>query len=238
MKLIDLTQYLSENPYPGRGIVLGRTADNKKAVAAYFIMGRSENSRNRIFEATEDGIRTRAFDESKMTDPSLIIYHPVRLLPNGLLVVTNGDQTDTIQDAIADGHCYRHALNTRKFEPDSPNWTPRISGVVKPDGSYNLSILKSMDGDPSCCCRYFFEYDAPIAGMGHFIHTYQENREPLPSFQGEPRPVAVDANDARSWAEKLWSALNKDNKVSLYVQLFDLETGTRDIAIINKHKEG
>ena len=234
--MIDLMKYLAENPYPGRGIVLGRTADNKKAVVAYFIMGRSENSRNRIFEETEDGIRTRAFDESKMTDPSLIIYHPVRLLDNGLLAVTNGDQTDTIRDTIADGHCYRHALNTRTFEPDGPNWTPRISGVVKPDGSYNLSILKSMDGDPACCCRYFFEYDSPIAGTGHFIHTYQENLDPLPSFQGEPRRVAIGTVDARSWAEEIWAALNGENKVSLYVQLFDLESGARDITIINKHR--
>ena len=236
--MIDLMKYLSQHPYPGRGIVLGRTADNKKAAVAYFIMGRSENSRNRIFEETEDGIRTRAFDESRMTDPSLIIYHPVRLLDNGLLVVTNGDQTDTIRDAIGEGHCYRHALTQRKFEPDGPNWTPRISGVVKPDGSYNLSILKSLDGDPACCCRYFFEYDAPAAGSGHFIHTYQENLDPLPSFEGEPRRVSIDAADAQSWAKALWAALNEENKVSLYVQLFDLKTGERDIAIINKHKEG
>ena len=236
MSLINLYQSLSANPYPGRGIVLGRTADNKKAAIAYFIMGRSENSRNRVFEQTEDGIRTRAFDESKMTDPSLIIYHPVRLLPNGLLAVTNGDQTDTIRDAIGEGHCYRHALTQRKFEPDGPNWTPRISGVVKPDGSYNLSILKSLDGDPFCCCRYFFEYDAPVAGTGHFIHTYQENAEPLPSFQGEPRRVAIDAQDAQSWAEALWTALNEENKVSLYVQLFDLTSGARDVAILNKHR--
>ena len=193
----DLFQILKENPYPGRGIVMGRTSNNK-AVAAYFIMGRSENSRNRVFENTEDGIRTRAFDESKMTDPSLIIYHPVRLLPNNLLVVTNGDQTDTIQDAIGEGHCYRHALNTRKFEPDGPNWTPRISGVMKPDGSYNLSILKSMDGDPACCCRYFFEYDCPVPGTGHFIHTYQSDGDPLPSFQGEPRRVKIGDLDRKS----------------------------------------
>ena len=235
MRPQDLYQLLQEDPYPGRGIVLGRTADDKKAAVAYFIMGRSENSRNRVFEETEDGIRTKAFDESRMTDPSLIIYHPVRLLDNGLLVVTNGDQTDTIRDAIAEGHCYRHALNTRKFEPDGPNWTPRISGVVKPDGSYSLSILKSLDGDESCCCRYFFEYDAPVPGAGHFIHTYQENAEPLPSFEGEPRRVAIDAQDARSWAEAIWTALDEENKVSLYVQLFDLETGERDTAIINKH---
>ena len=234
--MTSLTEYLSERPYPGRGIVLGRTADNRKAAIAYFIMGRSQNSRNRVFEATEDGIRTRAFDESKMTDPSLIIYHPVRLLPNGLLVVTNGDQTDTIRDAVAEGHCYRHALNTRKFEPDGPNFTPRISGVVKPDGSYNLSILKSLDGDPACCCRYFFEYDAPLPGTGHFIHTYQENLNPLPSFQGEPRRVAIAAESAQSWAENLWSSLNAENRVSLYVQLYDLANGARDTAILNKHQ--
>ena len=232
--MIDLMKYLSENPYPGRGILMGRTANNQAAVA-YFIMGRSENSRNRIFERTEDGIRTRAFDESKMTDPSLIIYHPVRLLPNGLLVVTNGDQTDTIRDHVAQGHCYRHALNTRKFEPDGPNWTPRISGVMKPDGTYNLSILKSMDGDPSCCCRYFFEYDSPVPGTGHFIHTYQSDGDPLPSFQGEPRRVGIDAGDAHGWAEEIWASLNGENKVSLYVQLYDLKTGARDTAIINKH---
>ena len=235
MKLINLMTYLSENPYPGRGIILGRTADDKKAAVAYFIMGRSENSRNRIFEYTEDGIRTRAFDESKMTDPSLIIYHPVRLLPNGLLVVTNGDQTDTIAEHIAQGHCYRHALNTRKFEPDGPNWTPRISGVMKPDGSYNLSILKSLDGNPACCCRYFFEYDHPLCGVGHLIHTYQDNSEPLPSFEGEPRRVTISAQSAQSWAEDIWAALNEENKVSLFVQLIDLATQERDTVIINKH---
>ena len=233
--MLDLCKLLRDNPYPGRGIVLGRTADNAKAAVAYFIMGRSENSRNRVFETTEDGIRTKAFDESKMTDPSLIIYHPVRLLPSGMLIVTNGDQTDTIRNALAQGHCYRHALNTRTFEPDGPNWTPRISGVVKPDGSYNLSILKSMDGDPSCCCRYFFEYDAPIAGAGHFISTYQGDGSPLPSFEGEPRRVAITADTAKAWAEELWTSLNADNKVSLYVQLIDLKTGARDTAIINKH---
>ena len=231
----DLFQILKENPYPGRGIVMGRTSNNK-AVAAYFIMGRSENSRNRVFETTEDGIRTKAFDESKMTDPSLIIYHPVRLLPNNLLVVTNGDQTDTIQDAIAEGHCYRHALNTRKFEPDGPNWTPRISGVMKPDGSYNLSILKSMDGDPACCCRYFFEYDCPVPGTGHFIHTYQSDGDPLPSFQGEPRRVKIgDLDHPDDLADPIWDSLNEDNKVSLYVWLKDLETGDWNSLIINKH---
>ena len=233
--MIDMTEYLQSNPYPGRGIMLGRSADNKCAVIAYFIMGRSENSRNRIFEETDDGIRTRAFDESKMTDPSLIIYHPVRKLENGLTIVTNGDQTDTIRDNILQGHCYRHALNTRTFEPDGPNYTPRISGVVKPDGSYNLSILKSLDGDPSCACRYFYEYDAPKAGMGHFIHTYEGDGSPLPSFEGEPRRVAVTAPDAETLAEELWLALNEDNKVSLFVRYIDLATGEDETSIINKH---
>ena len=233
--MIDLNEYLRKNPYPGRGILLGRSADNRKAVIAYFIMGRSENSRNRVFEETADGIRNRAFDESKMTDPSLIIYHPVRLLENGLLVVTNGDQTDTIRDNVAQGHCYRHALNTREFEPDGPNYTPRISGVVKPDGGYNLSILKSLDGDPSCCCRYFFEYDRPKAGTGHFIHTYQENRDPLPSFEGEPRRAAVTAPDAKTLANELWANLNEENKVSLFVRYVDLATKQQETVILNKH---
>ncbi len=235
--MIDITEYLQNNPYPGRGILLGRSADNKCAVIAYFIMGRSENSRNRIFEETEDGIRTRAFDESKMTDPSLIIYHPVRRMENGLTIVTNGDQTDTIRDNLLAGHCYRHALNTRTFEPDGPNYTPRISGVVKPDGAYNLSILKSLDGDPSCACRYFYEYSDPKAGMGHFIHTYEGDGSPLPSFEGEPRRVSITAPDAETLAEELWLALNEDNKVSLFVRYIDLATGEDETSIINKHWE-
>ncbi len=238
MSIQDLSALLRANSYPGRGIVLGRTAGGRQAAIAYFIMGRSENSRNRVFEETEDGIRTRAFDEGKMTDPSLIIYHPVRVLPNGLTVVTNGDQTDTIRDSLAQGHCYRHALNTRTFEPDGPNYTPRISGVVKPDGSYNLSILKSLDGDPGCCCRYFYEYSAPAAGTGHLIHTYQGDGTPLPSFEGEPRRVAVTAPDARTWAEEIWAALDGENKVSLFVRYLDLETGVADTVLINKHQEG
>lgn len=233
--MIDMTAYLQDNPYPGRGIMLGRSADSKYAVIAYFIMGRSENSRNRVFEETEDGIRTKAFDESKMTDPSLIIYHPVRRMDNGITIVTNGDQTDTIRDNILAGHCYRHALNTRTFEPDGPNYTPRISGVVKPNGSYDLSILKSLDGDPSCACRYFYEYDAPRAGVGHFIHTYESDGSPLPSFEGEPRRVSVTAPDAETLAEELWLALNEDNKVSLFVRYIDLETGEDETSIINKH---
>ncbi len=233
--MIDMTAYLQDNPYPGRGIMLGRSADSKYAVIAYFIMGRSENSRNRVFEETEDGIRTKAFDESKMTDPSLIIYHPVRRMDNGITIVTNGDQTDTIWDNILAGHCYRHALNTRTFEPDGPNYTPRISGVVKPNGSYDLSILKSLDGDPACACRYFYEYDAPKAGVGHFIHTYESDGSPLPSFEGEPRRVSVTAPDAETLAEELWLALNEDNRVSLFVRYIDLETGEDETSIINKH---
>ncbi len=233
--MIDMTAYLQDNPYPGRGIMLGRSADSKYAVIAYFIMGRSENSRNRVFEETEDGIRTKAFDESKMTDPSLIIYHPVRRMDNGITIVTNGDQTDTIRDNILAGHCYRHALNTRTFEPDGPNYTPRISGVVKPNGSYDLSILKSLDGDPACACRYFYEYDAPKAGVGHFIHTYESDGSPLPSFEGEPRRVSVTAPDAETLAEELWLALNEDNRVSLFVRYIDLETGEDETSIINKH---
>ena len=156
-------------------------------------------------------------------------------MDNGITIVTNGDQTDTIRDNILAGHCYRHALNTRTFEPDGPNYTPRISGVVKPNGSYDLSILKSLDGDPACACRYFYEYDAPKAGVGHFIHTYQSDGDPLPSFQGEPRRVGIDAGDAHGWAEEIWASLNGENKVSLYVQLYDLKTGARDTEIINKH---
>ena len=233
--MINLTEYLRSNPYPGRGILLGRSADGKCAVIAYFIMGRSENSRNRVFEETGDGIRTRAFDESKMTDPSLIIYHPVRVV-GGNTVVTNGDQTDTIAGAFPEGLSFADALRTREFEPDAPNSTPRISGLVKPGGAYQLSILKSMDGDPACCCRYFYEYEKPAAGAGHFIHTYERDGAPLPSFQGEPRRVAITAPDAETLAGDLWLALNGDNKVSLFVRYIDLATGEYKSAIINKHQ--
>ena len=233
----DLCALLRGNSYPGRGILLGRSAVGRHAVIAYFIMGRSENSRNRVFEETEDGIRTRAYDESRMTDPSLIIYHPVRRLESGLTIVTNGDQTDTIRDALAQGHCYRHALNQRTFEPDGPNWTPRISGVVKPDGGYSLSILKSLEGESSCCCRYFFEYDAPLAGTGHFISTYRGDGNPLPSFAGEPVFVNIAAPDAPTLAKELWESLNGDNKVSLFVRYIDLETGEFTSVLRNKHGE-
>lgn len=236
MKLLNIKTLLNEVSYPGRGILLGRTPDNGKAIIAYFIMGRSENSRNRVFTETEDGIQTEAFDPSKLSDPSLIIYHPVRVMDGGITIVTNGDQTDTVRDFMADGHCYRHALLTREFEPDGPNYTPRISGVVKPDGSYNLSILKSMDGDPACCCRYFYEYDKPVAGVGHYIHTYMGDGTPLPSFEGEPERIAIDCNDAKSFADLLWANLNEDNKVSLFVRTIDLKDGKTDTVIVNKNK--
>ena len=234
MEILDFQKLLEQHPYPGRGIMLGRSADNKSAVIAYFIMGRSENSRNRVFEATEDGIRTRAFDESKMVDPSLIIYHPVRKVGD-VTVVTNGDQTDTIRDGLLEGKSYIEALRTRCYEPDGPNYTPRISGVVEKDGAFCLSILKSADGDPTCNHRYFYEYDGPLAGEGRFMHTYQENLDPLPSFEGEPRRVAITAPDAKTLAQQVWESLNGDNKVSLYVSYIDLATGNADSVIINKH---
>ncbi len=226
--MTNFFEYLRERCYPGRGIMLGVTPSGEH-VCAYFIMGRSENSRNRVFEETEDGIRTRAFDESKMTDPSLIIYHPVREYA-GNFIVTNGDQTDTIREHMANGHCYRHGLHTREFEPDEPNYTPRISGVVNPEGKYALSILKSLDGDPACCCRYFYEYDAPRAGTGHFISTYEGFGSPLPSFSGEPVRVEVPEMSAPEFADAVWEALDADNRVSLYVRVGEEKT------IINKNR--
>lgn len=234
MKLLDIQTRLQETSYPGRGIILGRTADDAKVMIAYFIMGRSVNSRNRIFEETADGIRTKAHDESKMEDPSLIIYHPVRVVGNQT-VVTNGDQTDTIRDFLVEGKTFEASLRTREFEPDCPNYTPRISGLVNPDGSYKLSILKSMDGNPDCCCRYFYEYDKPQAGVGHFIHTYQGDGNPLPSFEGEPERIALEWADAKSFADVLWTNLNADNKVSLFVRTIDIATGGTDTVIINRH---
>jgi hypothetical protein len=236
MKNLDLSALLRANPYPGRGIVLGKTPDGSRAVIAYFIMGRSENSRNRVFEATEDGIRTKAFDESKMTDPSLIIYHPVRVVGTDT-VVTNGDQTDTVRDFLLDGKVFAQGLKTRTFEPDGPNYTPRISGLVHADGSYALSILKSADGDPSSCRRQFFGYENPLAGQGHFIHTYMGDGDPLPSFEGEPEQVAIPAATAQELADQIWGSLNADNKVSLFVRTVDLATGQTDTVILNKHQK-
>ena len=227
--MTDLFEYLLARPYPGRGIMLGATPSGK-AAAAYFIMGRSENSRNRVFEKTEDGIRTRAHDESKMTDPSLIIYHPVRRVGRGL-VVTNGDQTDTLRDYILAGRTFAEALRTREFEPDGPNWTPRISGLMSPDGSYKLSILKAGSPEGKPCLRFFYEYEAAQPGAGHFISTYEGFGSPLPSFSGEPVAVAVPELGAMELARRIWSALNADNRVSLYTCVDGVE------AIINKYEE-
>ena len=239
MELLDLSTLLRENSYPGRGIVIGRTADGKKSAVAYFIMGRSQNSRNRIFTKTEDGIRTEAFDPSKMVDPSLIIYRPVRRLGDRL-IVTNGDQTDTVYDAVKAGGSFEDALRTRTFEPDGPNWTPRISGMTSHTGagefSVQLSILKSADGNGDYCQRYFFDYPRFPAGEGRFLHTYQCDGSPIPSFEGEPERVAITAPDAKTWAEEIWASLNADNKVSLYVVYTDPATGERDEVILNANQ--
>ena len=235
MAKYDIATLLETNAYPGRGIILGRSADDKYAVAAYFIMGRSTKSRNRVFTETEDGIKTEAFDPAAMEDPSLIIYHPVREL-NGKLIVTNGDQTDTIRDGLAEGKTMSESLKSREFEPDQPNYTPRISGVIHEDGSYEMSILKSLYGDPSCCCRYTFDYDKPKAGLAHFIHTYVGDGSPLPSFVGEPEDVSIDSPDPQSLAQLLWKSLNEDNKVSLYVCYTELSTGKRSVVICNKNQ--
>ena len=231
--MIDLKAYLSENSYPGRGILLGRSADNTKAVIAYFIMGRSENSRNRIFETTDDGIRTKAFDESKMVDPSLIIYHPVRVV-EGTTIVTNGDQTDTVANAFRDGTGWVRALRTREFEPDGPNWTPRISGLLSPDGSCKMSILKSVDEGGSGCVRQTFEYPN-VPGLGFFLHTYVRDGNPIPTFQGEPERVEM-LDDMDAFTQELWESLNEQNKISLYVRYTCLETGEYRERIINKHQ--
>ena len=234
---IDLQNALCENTYPGRGIIIGKSADGKNAVIAYFIMGRSENSRNRIFEVNEDnGIRTRAYDESKLVEPSLIIYSPVRQL-NNELIVTNGDQTDTVYDFVKDGKTFEEALRTRTFEPDPPNWTPRISGIATfADGgfTYKMSILKSNDGNGESALRYFWEFAQPVAGEGHFIHTYKCDGNPIPSFEGEPEKVEL-GNDLEAFTEMLWNSLNKDNKVSLFTRFVNLETGEAETRIINKH---
>ena len=229
----DLTELLRSNPYPGRGIVLGQTPDGKHAVTAYFIMGRSANSRNRIFVEEPDGIRTEAYDPSKLEDPSLIIYHPVRQFGRGL-IVTNGDQTDTIRDYLKKGLPMEQALRTREFEPDSPNWTPRISGLLSPDGSYKFSILKSADAEGSACVRQTFEYPA-LPGVGHFLHTYVTDGNPIPTFQGEPERVAI-SDDIDTFAAALWESLNEANKISLFVRFTDLTSNTFTQRIFNKHQ--
>lgn len=236
MKIIDLSQELKENTYPGRGIIVGKSQDGKSAVCAYFIMGRSANSRNRVFVEDGDGIRTKAFDESKLEDPSLIIYAPVRVLGNKT-IVTNGDQTDTIYELMNKQMTFEQALRTREFEPDSPNYTPRISSVMKVnDGDYNyaVSILKSADGDPSSCQRYSFAYSNPINGIGHFIHTYKCDGNPLPSFEGEPKKVEIP-NCIDEFSNMIWDSLNEDNKVSLFVRYIDIKSGKTESRIINKN---
>ena len=236
MQKISLKDDLQRNTYPGRGIVLGKTPDGRKAVAAYFIMGRSENSRNRIFVTEGQGIRTQAYDPSKLVDPSLIIYAQVRVLGNKT-IVTNGDQTDTIYAGMDRQLTFEQALRSREFEPDGPNFTPRISGILHIESgkfNYALSILKSSDGDPQSCRRYTFAYENPLSGEGHFIHTYMHDGDPLPSFEGEPKRVEIlDSLDAMT--ELLWTNLNPDNKVSLFVRMIDLASGETETRIVNKH---
>lgn len=237
MSRLSLEQELKNNAYPGRGIVIGKSEDGTKAVAAYFIMGRSENSRNRVFVEDGEGIRTQAFDPAKLTDPSLIIYAPVRVLGNKT-IVTNGDQTDTIYDGMDHQLTFEQSLRTREFEPDAPNYTPRISGIMHiENGSYNyaMSILKSNQGDPDSCQRFTFAYENPKAGEGHFIHTYQCDGNPLPSFTGEPKPVTIP-NDIEAFTELLWSSLNEANKVSLFVRFIDIASGKYETRIVNKNK--
>ena len=237
MEMLSIEKELQENSYPGRGIIIGRSADGKKAVTAYFIMGRSENSRNRVFVEDGEGIRTQAFDESKLTDPSLIIYAPVRVLGNKT-IVTNGDQTDTIYEGMDRQMTFEQSLRSREFEPDAPNYTPRISGIMHVEGgkfNYAMSILKSRNGDPGSCCRYTFAYENAVPGEGHFIHTYMHDGNPLPSFEGEPKHIAIP-DDMDAFADTLWSSLNEDNKVSLFVRYIDIATGTYESKIINKNK--
>ncbi|MFA6938070.1 MAG: IMP cyclohydrolase [Treponema sp.] len=237
MEIQSLAKELSGNVYPGRGIVIGKSDDGKYAVAAYFIMGRSENSRNRIFVKTEDGIKTQAFDPSKMKDPSLIIYTPVRVLGNKT-IVTNGDQTDTIFDAMDKQQTFEQSLRTRKFEPDAPNFTPRVSGVMHVEnGNYNfaLSILKSDNGHEESCNRFTFAYENPQKGIGRFIHTYTGDGTPLPSFEGEPTPVDIKGN-IDEFTKTVWDNLNTDNKVSLFVRYIEIATGKYESRIVNKNK--
>lgn len=237
MKMLSLTQELKENAYPGRGIVIGRSADGTKAVTAYFIMGRSSNSRNRIFAVEGEGIRTEAFDPSKLEDPSLIIYAPVRVLDNQT-IVTNGDQTDTVYDGLKAGLSFEQSLRSREFEPDGPNYTPRISGLMNvKDGKYDyaMSILKSNNGNPDACNRYTFTYENPVAGEGHFIHTYMHDGNPLPSFEGEPKLVEI-SGDIDEFTDKVWNSLNEENKVSLFVRYIDIASGKYETRIVNKNR--
>ncbi len=237
MEKQNLSEILKSNSYPGRGIVIGKSADGKYAVTAYFIMGRSSNSRNRVFVEDGNGIRTQAFDESKLEDPSLIIYAPVRVLGNKT-IVTNGDQTDTIYEGMDKQMTFEQSLRSRCYEPDAPNLTPRISGIMHVEnGKYNyaLSILKSNNGREGAHNRYTFAYENPFAGEGHFIHTYESDGNPLPSFEGEPTWVGI-SGDIDTFANEVWNSLNEDNKVSLFVRYIDIATGSFESRIINKNK--
>lgn len=237
MEPLSLEQELSSNAYPGRGIVIGRSADGQNAVTAYFIMGRSQNSRNRIFVSDGDGIRTQAFDASKLEDPSLIIYAPVRVL-DSQTIVTNGNQTDTVYEGIRAGLTFEQALCSRTFEPDAPNYTPRISGIMHVENGmydYALSILKSNCGNPDSCRRFTFSYENPRAGEGHFIHTYMHDGNPLPSFEGEPKQVSIP-DDMDLFTDMLWNSLNEENKVSLFVRYICIADGTFRTRIINKNQ--
>ena len=237
MNMLSLANELNSNTYPGRGIIIGKTKDGKKAVTAYFIMGRSNNSRNRVFVEDVEGIRTQAFDPSKLEDPSLIIYAPVRVLGNKT-IVTNGDQTDTIYEGMDKQLTFEQSLRTREFEPDAPNYTPRISGIMHVEnGKYNyaMSILKSNNRNPEACNRYTFAYENPVAGEGHFIHTYMHDGNPLPSFEGEPKLVEING-DIDEFTNMVWTNLNEDNKVSLFVRFIDIETGEYETRIVNKNK--
>ena len=229
----SMKEAIQGNPYVGRGIVIGKSEDGKKAVFAYFIMGRSENSRNRVFVERGEEVTIYPFDESKVKDPSLIIYSPVKRVKDKV-IVTNGDQTDTIEEAILSGKCFRHALKSRCFEPDAPNFTPRISGIFDlKDFKYSLSILKSADENGSACNRYYFDYE-PINGLGHFIHTYVTDGNPLPTFEGEPERVRIP-NDLQAFAKEIWENLDANNKISLYCRAYDLETGKVLNALNNFH---
>lgn len=229
----SIKEYIAGNPYVGRGIIIGRTPDAKKAVTAYFIMGRSANSRNRVFEEVKDDVMIKPFDESKVEDPSLIIYHPLRV-NDKKIIITNGDQTDTIRDFMKTGMCFQCALRTRSFEPDAPNWTPRISGLVdiEDDFTYKMSILKSANSEGTSCNRYFFEYEG-LAGQGHFIHTYMTDGNPIPTFTGEPKRLLIPDNIEELTSE-IWENLNEENKISLYVRYTDIKTGEYDKRIVNK----
>ena len=237
MEMLNLEKELQSNSYPGLGIIIGRSADGTKAVTAYFIMGRSENSRNRVFVEDGEGIRTQAFDPSKLTDPSLIIYAPVRVLGNKT-IVTNGDQTDTVYEGMDKQLTFEQSLRSRTFEPDGPNYTPRISGIMHiENGTYNyaMSILKSNNGNPESSHRYTFAYENPAAGEGRFIHTYKCDGNPLPSFEGEPKLVSIP-DDMEAFTDLVWNSLNADNKVSLFVRYIDIATGTYETKIINKNQ--